>query len=110
MLFQALWDELVSLVGTPATAALVRRGVKRATARSGDSAWPVVRREGLEYSFATPDDWKDPARRDAVDQLRALVREDLDPLFRDLTGPVIARRLSRVPALVGAGLAAEEDP
>ncbi len=100
----------MSLVGTPATAALVRRGVKRATARSGDSAWPVVRCEGLEYSFTTPDDWKDPARRDAVDRLRALVREDLDPLFRDLTGPVIARRLSRVPALVGAGLAAEEEP
>jgi hypothetical protein len=107
-LFQALWNELVSLVGTPAAAALVRRAVKRASA-SDVSGWPVVRRQGLEYAYTTPDAWQDPARGDAVEQLRRLVRDDLDPLFRELTGPVIARRLARVPQLVDAGLADEED-
>jgi hypothetical protein len=109
VLFQALWNELVSLVSTPATAALVRRGIKRASAREAQADWPVVLRQGLEYSFTTPAPWQDPARRDAVEQLQRLVREDLDPLFHELTGPVIARRLAQVPELVLAGLASEED-
>ncbi len=108
-LFQTLWNELVSLLGTPATAALVRRAIKRASARGADPALPDVRREGLEYSYTTPEAWRDAARRDPVDDLRRLVREDLHPLFRELTGPVVARRLARVPELVQAGLADEED-
>ncbi len=108
VLFEVLWNELVGLVGTPATAALMRRAAKRAAARSGASDLPVFRREGLEYSYATPDRWQDASRGDALEQLRRLVREDLSPLCRDLTGPVIARRLAHVPELVKAGLAGEK--
>jgi hypothetical protein len=107
-LFQRLWDEVVDLVGTAATAALVRRALKRASAKRPELAALDLRREGLEYAWVFPVAWHDPARRDAVELLRRLAREDLHPLFRELTGPVILGRLAQVPELVEAGLAGEE--
>lgn len=107
-LFRQLWDEVADLVGTAATAALLRRALKRASARQPELAEVVLRHEGLEYAWALPTAWHDPERRDAVEHLRRLVRDDLHPVFRELTGPVIARRLAQVPELVEAGLAGEE--
>jgi hypothetical protein len=107
-LFQRLWDELAELVGTAATAALVRRAVKRAAARRPELAAFDLRREGLGYAWVLPEAWRDPERRDAVEQLRRLVHEELHPLFRELTGSVIARRLAQAPELVEAGIAGEE--
>lgn len=107
-LFQRLWDEVADLVGTAATAALLRRALKRASSRQPELAALVLRREGLGYAWVLPEAWHDPERRDAVEHLRRLVREDLHPLFRELTGPVIARRLAQAPDLVEAGLAGEE--
>ncbi len=107
-LFQRLWDEVADLVGTAATAALLRRALKRASVKEPELAAPVLRREGLEYAWALPAAWHDPERRDAVEQLGRLVRDDLHPLFRELTGLVIARRLAQAPELVEAGLAGEE--
>jgi len=107
-LFQRLWDEVTDLIGTAATVALLRRALKRASAKEPELAALVLRREGLEYAWSLPASWHDPERRDAVERLRRLVRDDLHPLFRELTGPVIARRLAQVPDLVQAGLASEE--
>jgi hypothetical protein len=107
-LFQRLWDELADLVGTAATDALLRRALKRAVARQPALGGLVLRREGLTYTWALPAAWRDPERRDAVDDLRRLVRDELHPLLRELTGPVIARRLAQAPELVEAGLAGEE--
>jgi hypothetical protein len=106
-LFQRLWDEVADLVGTAATAALVRRALKRASAKEPELAALVLRREGLGYGWVLPAAWHDAERRDAVEHLRRLVHDDLHPLFRDLTGPVIARRLAQAPDLVEAGLAGE---
>ena len=107
-LFQRLWDELSDLVGTAATAAVLRRALKRASAKQPALAAVVLRREGLEYAWGLPSAWHDPARRDAVEHLRRLVRDELHPIFRELTGLVIARRLAQVPELVEAGLAGDE--
>lgn len=107
-LFQRLWDEVADLVGTAATAALLRRALKRASARQPELAGLLLRREGLGYAWTFPADWHDPGRRDAVEQLQRLVRDELHPLFRELTGLVIARRLAQSPELVEAGLAGEE--
>ena len=107
-LFQRLWDEVVDLAGTAATAALLRRALKRASAKQPELGAVVLRREGLEYAWVLPAAWHDPERSDAVEHLRRLVREELHPLFRELTGSVIARRLAQAPELVEAGLAGEE--
>ncbi|ACL66709.1 GAF sensor signal transduction histidine kinase [Anaeromyxobacter dehalogenans 2CP-1] len=105
-LFQRLWDEVADLVGSAATAALLRRALKRAAEKQPELAAVVLRREGLGYAWVLPGAWHDPARREAVEQLRRLVREDLHPSFRELAGLVIARRLARAPELVEAGPAA----
>jgi hypothetical protein len=107
-LFQLLWDEVGDLVGNVATAALLQRALKRASAREPGLEARVLRREGVQYGCLLPASWHDPRRRDAVEQLRRLVRHDLHPLFRELSGPVIARRLAQAPELVGAGLAGAE--
>jgi hypothetical protein len=107
-LFQRLWDELADLVGTAASAALLRRALKRASAKEPELAAVALRREGLDYAWVFPAAWHDTERRDAVEHLRRMVRDDLHPLFRELTGPVIARRLAQSPELTAAGLAGEE--
>ena len=107
-LFQRLWDEVTDLVGTAATAALLRRALKRASVKHAELAGVVLRREGLTYAWVLPAAWHDPARRDAVELLKQLVRDDLHPLFRELTGLVIQRRLAQSSELVEAGLAGEE--
>ncbi len=107
-LFQRLWDELTDLVGTAVAAALVRRALERGSARQPELAAVGMRREGLEHAWALPAAWHDPERRDAVEHLRRLVRDELHPLFRELTGPVIAGGLARAPVLVEAGLAGGE--
>ena len=106
-LFQLLWNEVGDLVGTVATASLLQRALKHASAREPGLEARVLRREGVQYACMLPTSWHDPGRRDAVEQLRRLVRDDLHPLFRELSGPVIARRLAQAPALVEAGLAGE---
>jgi hypothetical protein len=108
-LFDQLWQELVTLLGTTATATLLRRALKHATVNSAESGFPVVTREGLEYAYAVPDFWRDPARRDAVECLRAIVAHHLQPLLRDLTGPVVTRHLARVSVLARAGLFSAEE-
>ncbi len=99
---------MADLVGTAATAALLRRALKRASAKQPELAAVVLRRDGLEYAWALPAAWHDPERLDAVEHLRRMVRDELHPLFRELTGLVIAHRLAHVPELVEAGLAGEE--
>lgn len=104
-LFQRVWDELVVLIGT--TAALVRRAAKRASPGTSETV-PAVHRLGLEYSYEVPDAWKE-ARGDGREQLARFMRENFDPLCRELTGSVIARRLAQDPELVEAGLAGPEE-
>ncbi|HUL60268.1 MAG TPA: hypothetical protein VLU43_13380 [Anaeromyxobacteraceae bacterium] len=106
-LFQLLWNEVGDLVGSAATAALLQRALKHASAKQPELAARVLRGEGGDYACMLPASWHDPERRDAVEQLRHLVRDGLHPLFRELTGPVIARRLAQTPELVEAGLAGE---
>lgn len=109
VLFDRLWHELVGLIGTSATAALLRRALKRASARVPQVAAPIVKREGLEYAYSVPPSWSTPSDPDAVRQLRDLVREDLYPLFQELTGFVITDRLARVPELVNAGITGKDE-
>lgn len=108
-LFRSMWEDLVDLVGTPATAALLRRALKRASARAPGAALPRIEQAGLEYRYTVPESWQDASRQDAVEELRRLVRDELEPLFWELTGPVIVRRLAQIPEWVDAGFLDEEE-
>jgi hypothetical protein len=97
-LFDLLWETLADVLGTAATATLLRRSVKQAAART---AWPepvIVARTGLDYTYRLPAAWKQPGDDAAVDALRIIAAE-LRVLLVELTGPVVVARLGRLAAL-----------
>jgi hypothetical protein len=94
-MFELLWGTLADVLGTAATAILVRRAIKRATSRAGWSEPPDVARNGLDYQYRLPEAWKEPGNDEARDALRVVVAE-LRGLLVELTGPVVVRRLARL--------------
>jgi hypothetical protein len=94
-LFDLLWEFLADVLGTAATAILVRRAMKQATSRT---SWPepvIVARDGLDYKYGLPETWKQPGNEEALGALRVLAAE-LRVLLAELTGPVVLRRLGRL--------------
>jgi hypothetical protein len=108
-LFTLLWEGLADVLGTAATAVLVRRAARRAAPRSPELAELAISRENLEYRFTLPRAWTE--RADAATAaaaadahaLRELVGE-LRPLLVELTGPVVVRRLAQIPELRERGI------
>jgi hypothetical protein len=103
-LFALLWEDLADVLGTAATAALLRRAIRGAASRAAWSEPITVARNGLgDYEFRLPDPWKDPGNEKALAALRILAVE-LRVLLVELTGPVVVNRLGRLAALRGAGI------
>jgi hypothetical protein len=100
-LFAVVWDTLADVIGTAATATLLRRSARRAKLDE-----LTVSREGFNYSYRLPPDWRDE-RPEPLIALRGLARE-LGPLLAELTGPVLLRRLASVPDLRRCHLFSEE--
>jgi len=96
VLFGILWRELVDLLGTAASAAILRRALRRALPHSPELAQLTIERVDERYGYSVPSSFgqemgPSPALRDLVDELR--------PLLFELTGEVAQRHLERVPAL-----------
>jgi hypothetical protein len=102
-LFELLWESLADLLGTAATATLVRRAVKRVALQTSRSESVVVTRKGLEYGHLLPETWKRPGNEEAVGALR-LVAAELRVLLVELTGPVVVGRLGRLAAFRKSGI------
>jgi len=94
-LFDLLWESLADVLGTAATATLVRRAIKRATSQTSWSEPVVVVRNGLDYEYRLPATWKQPSNEEALGALRVVAAE-LRVLLVELTGPVVVRRLGRL--------------
>ncbi len=109
-LFALLWDALADVLGTAATAALVRRAARAARARCPELDALVIVREGLEYRFTVPAAWNGRNGSSAA-ALRELAGE-LRPLLIAMTGSVVVRHLERIPELRAHGIlfAVQEDP
>lgn len=90
VLFGLIWASLVDLLGSAATATLIRRSLKRAAMRAPALAHVKVEREQFEYRYVLPAEWNDETS--SLDGLRELARE-LSPLLAELTGPVALQRL-----------------
>jgi hypothetical protein len=101
-LFDLLWESLADVLGTAATATLVRRALKQVSGTSGSE--PVrVTRNGLEYEYRVPETWKQPGNEEAVGALRAVAAE-LRVLLVELTGTVVVARLGRLAAFRKSGI------
>jgi len=94
-MFELLWGALADVLGTAATAILLRRAIKRAMSRAGWSETPLVARNGLDYQYRLPEAWKEPGNDEAREALRVVAAE-LRGLLVELTGPVVVRRLGRL--------------
>ena len=97
-LFDLLWETLADVLGTAATATLLRRAIKQAAARTAWSEPVIVARSGLDYTYRLPDTWKQSGNDDAVDVLR-IVAAELRVLLIELTGPVVVARLGTLAPL-----------
>ena len=94
-LFDLLWESLADVLGTAATAILVRRAIKQAASKTSRAEPVIVARDGLDYKYDLPETWKQPGNEEALGALRVLAAE-LRVLLVDLTGPVVLRRLGRL--------------
>jgi hypothetical protein len=105
VLFDVVWRTLASVLGTSATATLVRRALRGAAQRRPELGLDrlVVVRADLEYRYAVPEDWRDEDPR-AREALGFLLREEIIPLLGELTGPIGVRLVERIPELQRHGL------
>jgi hypothetical protein len=97
VLFELIWAALADLLGSAATATLVRRSLKRAAVRVPRLGGIAINRERFEYRYVLPPEWKEGGT-EALDGLREFARE-LRPLLLELTGPVVLNRLHGIPDL-----------
>ena len=90
-----MWESLADVLGTAATATLLRRAIKHTASHASWSEPVVVIRNGLDYEYRLPEMWKQPGNEKAVGALRTVAAE-LRVLLVELTGPVVLRRLARL--------------
>jgi hypothetical protein len=107
-LFAIVWDAVAEVLGTAATAAIVRRAAGRAATDSPELVDVVIRREKLEYRYALPRDWSHTTGAAKSEQrtplaFRALIAE-IGRLLVELTGTVFIGRLEQIPELRTRGL------
>jgi hypothetical protein len=107
--FNAVWTALVDVLGTAATATLVRRAAKRVSATAPDLPNVVVNRNTVAYEVEIPAIWRRPDDPRARYSLRTLLAE-LGFLLRELTGEVVIRRLERLAPIRDAGVTFGEEP
>ncbi len=86
---------MADVLGTGATAALVRRALRNAAKRRPELRELSMSRNSLTYAFNLPDSWNQPDPGD-LQSLRDLIGE-LSTLLEQLTGQVVLRRLERNP-------------
>jgi hypothetical protein len=94
-LFDLLWESLADVLGTAATATLLRRAIKRAASHTSWSEPVIVTKNGLDYEYRLPETWKEPGNEEALGALRVVAAE-LRVLLVELTGPVVISRLARL--------------
>jgi hypothetical protein len=108
--FEVVWNTLVGVLGTAAAATMLRRAARNA-AKNGSELHELqgfdIVREGLDYRFVLPASWSSGCE-ECFQALRHLVREELCPLLKELTGPVVIRLLERQPELQRSGIIAEQ--
>lgn len=102
-LFDLLWESLTDVLGTAATATLLRRAIKQAASRTSWSDPVIVTKNGLDYEYRLPETWTQACSEEALGAFRVVAAE-LGVLLVELTGPVVVRRLARLAALRERGI------
>ncbi len=101
-LFKLIWDSVADVLGTTATATLLRRAAQRAMARSPELGEFTVVRTDAGYTYTLPRALVGKLEHTPV-ALRELVGE-LRPLLAELTGQIVVRRIEQIPGLQERGI------
>jgi hypothetical protein len=102
-LFALLWDSLADVLGTAATAVLLRRALKRGGGEGTSLNDVVIERDELEYRYQIPAAWQAADHAEGMAVIRAMA-STLRLLLAELTGTVVLRRLDRVGAFRKHGI------
>ena len=105
--FAALWDALADVLGTAATATLLRRALIRSGPDSG-LAGVAITRDDLTFVYRLPTDWSEP-HSDAARTALGVLAVHLTPLLAELTGAVVLNRLRRLAASERWGITFPEE-
>jgi hypothetical protein len=109
-LFSLIRDALADLLGTAATATLLRRAARRAASLNPELAMLTIVRENLEYRYTLPpawNDWNKPLSSERPHDTQAALQHlvgELLPLLVELTGPIVVRHLAQIPELRERGI------
>jgi hypothetical protein len=101
-LFKLIWDSVAEVLGTSATATLLRRAALRAVPRSPELGELAILRTDAGYIYALPRALVGKVEHTPV-ALRELVGE-LRPLLLELTGQIVIRRIEQIPELQERGI------
>jgi hypothetical protein len=97
---------MANILGTGATATLLRRAIRKVAERRPDLKGLTIRKEALKYAFTIPDSWNEP-QTTAMDALRD-VTQALRPMLAELTGRVVLRQLEKLELLKEHRIMTEE--
>jgi hypothetical protein len=100
--FEVLWSALHDVMGSAATATLMRRAALQAVHAAPELDGFDVTRERFEYRYVLPASWSIAAPVAPPRSLDVLMRA-LRPLLVELTGPVMLKRLDGIPELRARG-------
>jgi hypothetical protein len=92
--FGVLWDALADVLGTAATATILRRAMRAAADRAALHGL-TVERDGFSFGYSVPDCWQAAHGGKPLEALMAVI-DELRPLLVELTGSVVVRRLERL--------------
>ena len=98
----AVWESMAEVLGTAATATLLRRAAIRAVERMPQLAKLEISRDNLIRYYKVPDTWRTAAEPNGFQELDALL-EDMRPLLIRLTGQIVVRRIDAVVSELTAG-------
>jgi len=101
-LFTILWDALADLLGTAATATLLKRAARRGATRNPELGGLVIERNGVVYRYTCPSAWDDKSEGTPL-ALRELVCQ-LRPLLVEMTGQIVLQHLEKALELRERGL------
>jgi hypothetical protein len=102
-LLELLWANLADVMGTAATATLLRRAIRRAASSAPMVDGITIVRTQFDYQYSLSESWHQKGDELALQGLRSLIKELL-LLLVEMTGPVVVRRLERIPALRHLGM------
>jgi hypothetical protein len=105
--FDLLWTTLVDILGSPTTAALVRRSILHECEQHRELGELTISRERFEYTYVVPAAWKH-VNDQPVAALQALIHT-LSVMLMELTGSVVVRRLKQLSRLKDCGYVIPEN-